>query len=101
MLRTKSNNMNLPLSLFDHEIRRMDLDYGRATELFDVAVEVSEERMTRAQDVEMRVHNTLCLLVHSVGVKELEWMNRIYLVLRRTELAHNLLRTSRKQNTEM
>lgn len=61
----------------------MDLDYGRATELFDVAVEVSEERMTRAQDVEMRVHNTLCLLV-----------------LRKTELAHNLLRTSRKQNTE-
>jgi len=63
MLRTKSNNMNLPLSLFDHEIRRMDLDYGRATGLFDIAVEVSEEQMTRAQDVEMRVHNMLCLLV--------------------------------------
>jgi hypothetical protein len=38
MLRTRSNNMRPPLSLFGHEIRQTDLDYERAIGWFDVVV---------------------------------------------------------------
>lgn len=77
MLHTRNNNMHPNFSLFDHGIRLIDLDYEQAIVLFDVAVEVSEEQRIRAQDVKMRLHNTLCLLV-----------------LRKTEIAHILLHRS-------
>jgi hypothetical protein len=71
-LRTRSNNMHLPLSLFDHGIRRIGLGYGQAIGLYDAAVEVSEEQRARAQDIEPREHNTWCLLVIRVDVGSLD-----------------------------
>lgn len=66
MLRTRSNSRHLHLSLFDHGIHLNGLDYGEAIGSFDAVVRGLEQRRTTAQEIGMRVHNTLCPLVLSV-----------------------------------